>query len=341
MKRLPRFFEIRSAGGHRVVLSDYGARLCRWDVPIQRGNTCNVVLGFSRPEDYLEANEQYHGAIIGRCSGRIWEARAIFRGRLLQLTANEGVHHLHGGPQGFHARYWQSERLAPDSILFRLMHPHNSDGYPGDLKMTVLYRIEDPASLSVSIEATSNAPTPLAPTHHPFWNLHGSASKQVTSHLLQLWADAYFPITENWIVKGIIESVKGKELDFTRPRFINEICKSDDPQLKLAGGLDHTFKCTESAPIHDNLRLQARVEEAESGLALEVWSSFPCIHVYSGQKLNGSDIGWDGVHYGPFSGLCLEPSFYPDFLNHDGFEGPILEPGETFSASILYHMAAL
>jgi aldose 1-epimerase len=341
MKRLPQFFEIRSAGGHRVLLSDYGARLCRWEVPNQAGNSHNVVLGFLRPEDYLSAHEPYHGAVIGRCAGRIRQAHAPLRGRFLQLTANEGIHHLHGGPAGFHACFWQSERLEPGSILFRLLHSHGLDGYPGDLTFTVIYKLDDPDSLRLFFEATANAPTPIAPSHHPFWNLHGTSCKQITSHRLQLWSKLYFPINRELLSTGTLESVKGTALDFNRPRSLREILEAEDPQVHLAGGLDHTFLGSDTAPSRDNLRLQARVEEADSGLSLEVWSSFPCLQVYSGQKLTGADVGWDGAPHAAFSGLCLEPCFYPDFLNHVGFEGPILEPGKTFTASILYRVTTL
>lgn len=339
MKGLPQFFVLRSSGGHRIVLSDYGARLCGWEVPDCEGRSRNVVLGFPNPEDYLTAEEPYHGAIIGRCAGRIREAQAPFRGRLLRLSANEGPHHLHGGPSGFHACLWKSERLGPDCMCFRLVHPHGTDGYPGDLRVTVLYRVDEPDGLRITLEASANAPTPFAPTHHPFWNLHGSSGSRVTSHRLQIPAEAYLPVTEDLLVTGFVEPVKGTAFDFTRPRPLASICSSQEPQVRLVGGLDHTFACFNSAPVRDQLSLQARVEEPASGLSLEVWSDFPCLQVYSGQKLNGADSGRDGIPYTSFSGLCLEPTFYPDFLNHKGFDGPVLEPGKTFSATILYRVS--
>lgn len=340
MRRLPQFFELRSAGGHRIVLCDYGARLCSWEVPDRKGMLRNVVLGFARPEDYLKTSEIYHGAIIGRCAGRIRNAQAHLNGRLMRFTVNEGSHHLHGGPAGFHAHLWQSERPESQCFKFSLTHPHGSDGYPGDLKAEVIYRLAEPDALFVSIRATANAATPFTPTHHPFWNLHGEAGKSVKSHRLRLWASTFFPVTEDLLPEGALLPVTGRPLDLTRPGVLEEILADGDPQIRIAGGLDHTFLCDEETPEAQGMFLQACLHEPETGLSLEVWSTFPCLHVYSGQKLNGTDTGRDGKPLGPFSGLCLEPSFYPDFMNHRGFTGNILCPGETFTAHILYKITS-
>jgi len=52
--------------GMKVALSDYGARIVSILVPDKDGRKIDVVLGFDQIDKYVNANECYHGATIGR-----------------------------------------------------------------------------------------------------------------------------------------------------------------------------------------------------------------------------------------------------------------------------------
>ena len=87
------------------------------------------------------------------------------------------------------------------------------------------------------------------------------------------------------------------------------------------------------------LRRQARLWGARSGLALEVWSDSPSIQLYTGLAMDGSlprHAGKHGQVYGRNAGLCLEPQGFPDAVNRPEFPAPWLLPGEIYRKRIRY-----
>jgi aldose 1-epimerase len=76
--------------------------------------------------------------------------------------------------------------------------------------------------------------------------------------------------------------------------------------------------------------MAARVYEPNSGRIMEVWTTEPSVHFYSGNSLNSSDAGTEGRAYKPRDGFCLETQHYPDAPNHPHFPSTVLRPGETF-----------
>ena len=56
----------------------------------------------------------------------------------------------------------------------------------------------------------------------------------------------------------------------------------------------------------------------------------PGLQVYDGSGIPDGLAGGGGRRYGPHAGLCLEPQRWPDAINHEGFAGAVLRPGETY-----------
>jgi aldose 1-epimerase len=48
-----------------MAITNYGARVVSLNVPDNKGDIADIVIGFKRIDDYLKANAVYHGAIIG------------------------------------------------------------------------------------------------------------------------------------------------------------------------------------------------------------------------------------------------------------------------------------
>ena len=55
----------------KVFVTNYGARIVSLVVRDKFNQNLDVVLGFKSIDDYLKANEPYHGATIGRYANRI------------------------------------------------------------------------------------------------------------------------------------------------------------------------------------------------------------------------------------------------------------------------------
>ena len=70
----------------------------------------DVVLGFDETKDYLNSmqmeNPPYFGCIVGRFAGRIQNGLVNIGDNEIQLSRNNGPHHLHGGKNSLSRVFW-------------------------------------------------------------------------------------------------------------------------------------------------------------------------------------------------------------------------------------------
>jgi len=158
----------------------------------------------------------------------------------------------------------------------------------------------------------------------------GSSTATIGPHVLQLFADAYLPVTEGLIPTGEIRPVAGTPMDFRQPRAVGAEESCD---------YDHCWILNRT-PRGDDLTLAARLSDPISGRVLEISTDQPGIQFYDGKYLDGSAIGRTGTPYGPRAGLCLEPQNFPDAPNHPNFPKSRLEPGEVYTNRALYKFGA-
>ncbi len=280
-----------------------------------------LVLGFDSVEAYL-AYGPYFGAICGRCANRIGRGRAPIEGRTYQLSLNEnGRHHLHGGFKGFSARAWRLIDHNDTGATLALTSPAGEEGYPGGVEVTIRYRVEAPATLSIEMEATTDAPTLVNLAQHSYFNLDDSPD--ILDHRLQILAETYTPANAELIPTGEIVSVAASDYDFRAARPIRLLRNG----ARVAYDRNYIVDRAKSAAP----RLMARLTSARNGVALSVSSTEPCVQFYDAATLADVPVsGLGGRHYGPNSGCCLEPQAFPDAPNHVAFPDPFLNPGEKY-----------
>ena len=80
--------------------------------------------------------------------------------------------------------------------------------------------------------------------------------------------------------------------------------------------------------------------EPNSGRVMEVWTTQPAVQFYTGNFLDGSFKGKNGIAYGKRTGFCLETQHYPDSPNHAEFPTTVLLPGQTFQSETIYRFSA-
>lgn len=93
------------------------------------------------------------------------EAAFLCGGQEYTLAINNGPNHLHGGLKGFDKVLWNSRQLA-DGVEMVYTSPDGEEGYPGEVHVTVTFRLLDPARLVIDFRATTDAPTPLNLVNH-------------------------------------------------------------------------------------------------------------------------------------------------------------------------------
>jgi aldose 1-epimerase len=293
--------------------------------PDRDGKHADVVLGFATLEDYLQDTES-HGALTGRYANRIAGGRFTLDGHEYRLSQNAGIDTLHGGAHGFNRALWRVEDATAKSLTLSHVSPDGDQGFPGALSVTVAYTLADNA-LQIDFQATTDAPTVLNLCNHAYWDLGGRGS--ILDHTLRVNADAFTPMNERFIVTGEIRDVTGTPFDFRAPARLEVRVKDRaEPQIKLAGGVDHNFVLRHRAP--GDLTTAAILADDISGRVLEVQTTEPGLQVYTGNSLRGGPNGKNGAPYPRWSGIALETQHFPNSPNEPSFPSTVLRPGETF-----------
>ena len=321
---------LKNRAGMAIALTDYGARLVSALVPDKHGNLIDVVLGFDSIEGYLHAKEQYHGATVGRFCNRIAKGKFNLESKEYSLALNNGNNCLHGGIKGFHRKVWDRQVSFKKLVDFYYVSPDGEEGFPGELKTSVSYELTNENEIIIKFRGTTDAPTVLNLTNHAYFNLNGEGNGDVLNHLIQINSDEFLPIDENQIPIGKPESIEETAFDFRQAKTIAQDINAQDDQLEYANGYDHCY--LNKQPISQAI---ASAYSKESGILLEVFTSEPSIHFYTGNFL-ADDLGKSGHRYLRYGGFCFEAQHYPDSPNHPDFPSVILNPGEVFQSEIRY-----
>jgi len=299
--------------GCTATLINYGAILTSLYMPDKNGELGDVVLGFDTVRQYEETGA-FLGCIVGRYANRI------------ALTVNSGVNSLHGGFKGLAKRVWDFDAgMAADgpTVRFTILDPDGSEGFPGDVKVTVLYTLTNDNILKIQYYATTDKPTPINLSHHSYFNLTDTGKSDVLSYVARIHADDYLPVDATLAPTGEIASVTGTPFDFTKAKLIGR-----DIHM-LAGhppGYDNTMVLSHPP---DELSLAAEVYDPQSGRELQCWTTEPGVHFYTANGLPAV-TGKYGIVYGPYKAFCLETQHFPDSPNHPNFPSTILRPGDTY-----------
>lgn len=333
-----RLYTLENKNGVRVEVSDLGATLVSVFVPDRGGRFADIVHGFDSAEGYLGAANPYFGATVGRFANRIAHGRFRLGDRDFELAKNNapgGIPcHLHGGIEGFHTRLWAVENSAPSAITFRYISREGEEGYPGTLTATLTYRLDDSNELLWEAGATTDADTIVNIVHHPFWNLSGNPMGRVSDHVLTLRASKYLPTNPGLIPTGAMAEVAGTPMDFRKPKSVGAEIGQDFEPLVFGAGFDHCWVLDDWKP--GGIAAAARLEDPRSGRVMEISTDQPGIHFYSGNFLDGSTIGKGGLAYPHRSALCLETENFPDAPNQPHFPSPVLQPGKTYTHTMIY-----
>lgn len=316
-------YTLTNANGLKATITTYGAMLTSVESPDRNGQLANVTLSLESLPGYL-AGHPFFGSIAGRFANRIAKGRFALDGAEYKLATNNGANHLHGGRKGFDKAVWKAEPVTGADfvgVVFTLLSPDGDEGYPGTLKATVTYTLNNANELKMDYTATTDKATPVNLTNHAYWNLSGAAAGSILGHELTLNADRYLPVDDGLIPTGELAAVKGTPMDFTQPATVG----SRIAQVK--GGYDHCYVLKQSQP--GELSLAARVVEPKSGRVMEVFTTQPGVQLYTGNFLDGT-LKAHGVVYQKHHGLCLETQHFPDSPNRPEFPSTILRPGQTY-----------
>jgi aldose 1-epimerase len=326
----------------KVNITNYGARITGLLVPDRTGKLTDVVLGLPNIEAYQKANEPFYGPVVGRVGNRINKGTFVLDGKTYKTEINNNGHTLHGGPSGFHNRVWEGKQLNNKTVQLTYLAKDGEGGFPGNLTTTVTYSIVDGNSLKIDYKATTDAPTPVNPTSHAFFNLNGEGSGTINNHTLMIEADRYSAVDAGLIPQGEPQPVEGTPFDFRKPTPIGQRVDEPNEQLKFGGGYDHnwvlTNKTGESATSakRGTLAKVCEVVGDKSGIRMTVLTTEPGLQFYGGNFFKGNDRGKYGKATNFREGFALEAQHFPDSPNHPTYPSTILRPGQTYTQTTVY-----
>ncbi|MEO6723555.1 MAG: aldose epimerase family protein [Ferruginibacter sp.] len=328
-------FCLKNNKGTRIYLSNYGATAQSLFFSDRNGVYDDILLGYESLPGYLD-DTVYMGCVVGRYANRIAGGEVVIDGKKHTLATRDGGYHLHGGNKGFNKKIFDFE-IGPDesacSIKFTCTSKDMEEGYPGKLQLEIIYTLDEDDSWIVEYKATTNKSTILNLTQHAYFNLSGHTSNSIDDHELKINSQYYLPVNEMQVPTGEYAEVRHTAFDFTKFKKIGSHITDDDEQLKLSNGYDHSF-VLEKQHTH-LLKHAAVVKDAASGRRMDVYTTEPAVHFYSGNFLENIR-GKNDVIYASRSGFCLETQHFPDAPNHPHFPSTILKAGEQFYSKTVF-----
>lgn len=325
-------YTLSNSHGMKVQLSNVGAGIVAIFAPDRNGVLADVVLGYKDFAGYF-GDGACMGKVPGRYANRIARGHFTLDGKEYTLPVNNGVNHLHGGPNGLANRLWESS-VEHDHVVFKLDSPDGDCGYPATLSAEVAYTLTEDNELRLTLSARSDGKTVVNLTNHTYFNMKGENAGTVLDNILKVNASAFLAKDETAIPTGEFVPVTGTPFDFTQPKPLGQDINADDRELKESKGYDHCWVIDNWS--EDVLREAAVLTDSVSGRRLEVLTNQPGIQVYTGNYLTGSPMSISGGMYKDYDGVALECQDFPDAPNHPEFPSTVLDKGDTYSRMIVF-----
>ena len=310
---------------HKIAIMNFGCVMRDWQVNTATGIR-HIVLGFDSFDPYPEHSPSF-GIIAGRVANRTANSRFTLAGETHQLAANEGDHHLHGGPVGLGKVVWDIETdSSANSVEMKYRSEAGDQGYPANLDCTIRFTLIDDV-VRIEMRAHPDRPTPVNLAQHNYYNLDAMNSPgeapslgDCRGHSLQVDAEHYLPVDDELIPTGEMLAVAGTRFDFREPVAIRET-DSDN------AGHDHNLVLTSAG---GDFRQVALLSSSANDLRLALSSDQPGLQLYTGKKLSLKVAGHQGVMYKAFDGVCLEAQHFPNALNQSEWSSIIATPEEPY-----------
>jgi len=305
--------------GAVVNIINYGAIIKDILIPGLNNIPDNQVLSYDAIAEYYD-DPHYVGCIVGRYANRISGGLLNINTNTWFLSLNEinNNNHLHGGYQGFNKRVWNIDdtfsTMAEAGVTLSRVSPHLEEGYPGNLNVGITYILSNANELFIKYKAMTDQATVINLTNHTYFNL-SAGKRDISSYLLSIKADEYTPTNAQYIPDGHIEPVRNSIFDLRSHKKVGDFMHKI-PTLNYCLNNKKEFK------------LVATLTDPQNKRSLEVRTTSPGLQLYCGNYLSGK--------FKPFSGICLEPHYYPNSPNQSEFPSALLLAGQVYDEITSY-----
>jgi len=303
-------YKLANANGVAITVTNVGCAIINLEVPGKDGKIRDIVLGLDKAEDYLTKPHPFFGVVAGRFANRIGNGKFMLGGKAYQLETNDGLHHLHGGIEGFDKKVWNVEEVTDSKIVFTYNSPCGDAKYPGNLNARITYTLSNDNTLRMDYHTTTDTETICNLTNHSYFNLGGFAEENIYDHEMQINADKITAVDTGLIPTGKFIDVTGTPFDFRTAKTIGQDLEAAG-KVSNTGGYDHNF-------VLNGVGKAASVYAPKSGIRMTISTNSPGMQLYTGNMIPAGATG-KGVTYAKHSAFCLETQLFPDAINHPHF----------------------
>lgn len=319
-----------------VQILNLGGIITNMWVKNAAGETADVICGFDNVDAYLTSGG-YQGALIGRVGNRIGGGKFTLDGKEYSLFCNDGPNSLHGGKDGFNAKFWDVEEQdgKEPALILTYVSKDGEEGYPGTLTVKVTYKLLEKGALSIHYEAVSDKNTIISMTNHAYFNLGGYESGVVDGHMLWLDCDRINAVDSNLLPDGNFVDVTGTPYDFRSEKKLGDGFVDPYPMMQEFGGYDNNFMF---AGETKGIVLRGILKDPKSGRTMKMFTDQPCVQIYTANMINTEDPAFkNGVKQYKHCGVCMETQAMPNAINLPAFaDGMILKAGEKYDTTTIY-----
>ena len=342
---------LKGAGGAILEVSDYGGKVVRLFTPDRKGRLKDVVVGFDSPAGW-DSGDAYWGCIIGRYGNRIAKGEFKLDGRKIKLPALNNAPagigcNLHGGARGWNAYVWDAKPFVYGDkvgVVFTHTSPDGDEGFPGRVDAKVTYTLTAKNVWRVDYEAVTDKPTPINMTQHVYFNFKGEAGGTIEDHVMKIAASRVTPTDAGQIPTGRVVSVAGTPFDFRKGMRIGERINEKNEQLDFGRGYDHNWVLDEGVMAKKKakarLNFAAEVSCPLNGRFVKVYTTEPCLQVYTANWCDWNQRGKGGEHLSFRCGIALETQHAPDSPNHPEWPTTIVRPGQVYKTATEFRFGA-
>lgn len=321
-------YTLKNALGMEAEICAHGGKILSLTAPDRKGKMTDVIMGYARPEDYIDKEHKYFGALIGRYGNRIGGAEFTLNGKTYKLAKNNGKNSLHGGVEGFDQKFMNAE-VKGNKLVLSYLSPDGEEGFPGNLDVTVSYELTDKGELIIEYRAVTDKDTPCNLTNHAYFNIGDDDT--VLDQTLYIKSSRITPVDDELIPHGEYLDIDGTPFSFKDGVKLGKNMFSDEHIIKLCNGFDFNY-CIDRE-TENGLELCASVYDEKSGRFMECFTTLPGVQLYTSNTVGGT-VG--KKVYKNHAALCLETQGYPNSPNCPEYPSTILKKGEEYKTTTVY-----
>lgn len=146
-------------------------------------------------------------------------------------------------------------------------------------------------------------------------------------------ADKFTRNNKNSIPTGEIIDVANTPMDFRKLTYVGENISSSYEQIVFGNGYDHNYIINNTGK---KLEKAAEAYDEKSGRVMEVYTTKPGVQFYTANFLTGQELGKGGTTYNKRDALCFETQYFPNAINTENFESPILKAKQNYENETIY-----